>query len=122
MSEGDKAGAETECVIGRVLRFGDQCRDVMQLPGLDKQAITGARRNREDRVFDVGRRKETVKGITGRRRIRKKEEEEEDRTKYSLATTRVIMEVLVTLDSHYAQAEAMQLQLVPPTSSFNRLA
>ena len=25
---GDKAGAETECVMGRVLRFGDQCRDL----------------------------------------------------------------------------------------------
>ena len=35
---GDKAGDETECVMGRVLRFGDQCRDFMQLPGVNKKA------------------------------------------------------------------------------------
>ena len=34
---GDKAGDETEFVMGRVLRFGDQCRDFMQLPGVNKK-------------------------------------------------------------------------------------
>ena len=76
MGEGDKAGAETECVIGRVLRFGDQCRDAMQLPGLDKQAITGARCNREDGVVDGVRRKER----DGEGDHRKKEKKKKKRT------------------------------------------